>query len=74
MRLFIVDELQLIDSEAGPTLETVVSRMRYISVQLEAPIRAPERAREYCDDRADGSVLCCSSKCTPRGLTIRSVY
>ena len=33
VRLFIVDELHLIDSEAGPTLETVVSRMRYISVQ-----------------------------------------
>jgi pre-mRNA-splicing helicase BRR2 len=39
VRLFIVDELHLIDSEAGPTLETVVSRMRYISVQLESPIR-----------------------------------
>jgi pre-mRNA-splicing helicase BRR2 len=39
VRLFIADELHLLDSEAGPTLETVISRMRYISVQLEAPIR-----------------------------------
>merc|ERR550514_2315179 len=39
VRLFIADELHLLNSEAGPTLETVISRMRYISVQLEAPIR-----------------------------------
>lgn len=38
--LFIADELHLIGGEAGPVLEVVVSRMRYISAQQpEAPIR-----------------------------------
>merc|ERR1719160_1884397 len=39
VRLFIVDELHLLDSDVGPTLEAVVSRMRYISVQVQQPIR-----------------------------------
>ena len=34
VRLFVVDELHLLDSDVGPTLEAVVSRMRYISVQV----------------------------------------
>eukprot|EP00922_Rhytidocystis_sp_ex-Travisia-forbesii_P046831 GHVS01069806.1.p1 GENE.GHVS01069806.1~~GHVS01069806.1.p1 ORF type:complete len:2164 (-),score=326.56 GHVS01069806.1:2269-8760(-) len=39
--LFIVDELELLDSETmGATLEVCVSRMRYISAQLVQPIRA----------------------------------
>lgn len=37
--LFIVDELHLIGGRHGPALEVVTSRMRYISSQLEAPIR-----------------------------------
>jgi len=37
--LFIADELHLIGGEHGPTMEVVVSRMRYISSQLERPIR-----------------------------------
>jgi pre-mRNA-splicing helicase BRR2 len=39
VRLFVVDELHLLDSDIGPTLEAVVSRMRYISVQVQMPIR-----------------------------------
>ncbi|CAE7806857.1 Snrnp200 [Symbiodinium necroappetens] len=39
VRLFVVDELHLLDSDVGPTLEAVVSRMRYISVQVQSPIR-----------------------------------
>eukprot|EP00916_Digyalum_oweni_P004984 GHVL01008895.1.p1 GENE.GHVL01008895.1~~GHVL01008895.1.p1 ORF type:complete len:2144 (+),score=476.12 GHVL01008895.1:34-6465(+) len=40
VRLFIVDELQLLDfEEVGSTMEVVVSRMRYISAQLKRPIR-----------------------------------
>lgn len=39
VRLFVVDELHLLDSDVGPTLEAVVSRMRYISVQVQQPIR-----------------------------------
>ena len=37
--LFLVDELHLIGGPKGPALEVVTSRMRYISSQLEAPIR-----------------------------------
>ena len=37
--LFIVDELHLIGGEGGPILEVIVSRMRYISSQIENNIR-----------------------------------
>ncbi|EPS72238.1 hypothetical protein M569_02516, partial [Genlisea aurea] len=37
--LFIVDELHLIGGQGGPVLEIIVSRMRYISSQLENKIR-----------------------------------
>ena len=36
VRLFIVDELHLIGGNEGPTLEMVVSRIRYINQQLKA--------------------------------------
>lgn len=39
VNLYIVDELQLIGGEEGPILEVVSSRMRYISSQIEKPIR-----------------------------------
>eukprot|EP01062_Namystynia_karyoxenos_P034812 TRINITY_DN2548_c0_g1_i1.p1 TRINITY_DN2548_c0_g1~~TRINITY_DN2548_c0_g1_i1.p1 ORF type:complete len:2184 (+),score=931.08 TRINITY_DN2548_c0_g1_i1:79-6552(+) len=35
VRLFIADELHLLGSRLGPTLEIVVSRMRYIASQLK---------------------------------------
>lgn len=37
--LFIVDEIHLLGGEAGPELEIICSRMRYISSQLERRIR-----------------------------------
>lgn len=37
--LFIADELQLIGGSNGPTIEVVVSRMRYMSSQLAKPVR-----------------------------------
>ncbi|KAL3845926.1 hypothetical protein ACJIZ3_003329 [Penstemon smallii] len=37
--LFIIDELHLIGGQGGPILEIIVSRMRYISSQLENKIR-----------------------------------
>uniref|UniRef100_A0AAR2JSR6 Activating signal cointegrator 1 complex subunit 3 n=1 Tax=Pygocentrus nattereri TaxID=42514 RepID=A0AAR2JSR6_PYGNA len=37
--LFIVDEAHLIGGENGPVLEVICSRMRYISSQIERPIR-----------------------------------
>ncbi|KAL4189933.1 hypothetical protein AMTRI_Chr08g209540 [Amborella trichopoda] len=37
--LFIVDELHLIGGQGGPVLEVIISRMRYISSQVENKIR-----------------------------------
>ncbi|KAK6123255.1 hypothetical protein DH2020_043012 [Rehmannia glutinosa] len=37
--LFIIDELHLIGVQSGPVLEIIVSRMRYITSQLENKIR-----------------------------------
>lgn len=37
--LFIADDIHLIGSAGGPTMEVIVSRMRFISVQTENPIR-----------------------------------
>lgn len=37
--LFIVDELHLIGGQAGPVLEVIVSRMRYMASQIENMIR-----------------------------------
>lgn len=38
MALLIADELHLLGGPEGPTLEVVVSRMRYISSQLEKKV------------------------------------
>lgn len=37
--LFIVEDMHLVGGNKGPTLEVVTSRMRYMSSQLEKPIR-----------------------------------
>ncbi|KAH7862903.1 hypothetical protein Vadar_010909 [Vaccinium darrowii] len=37
--LFIIDELHLIGGQGGPIVEVIVSRMRYISTQVENKIR-----------------------------------
>ncbi|KAJ3184262.1 DEIH-box ATPase [Geranomyces variabilis] len=37
--LFIADEIHMIGGDIGPTLEVIVSRMRYISAQTENKIR-----------------------------------
>ena len=39
IELFIADELHLIGGDVGPTYEVIVSRMKYIAVQQERPIR-----------------------------------
>jgi len=39
VNLFIVDELHLIGGEVGPTLEVIVSRMRFISSHTQTKIR-----------------------------------
>lgn len=54
VRLFVVDELHLLDSDIGPTLEAVVSRMRYISAQVEKPIRVVAMAASLANARDVG--------------------
>jgi len=54
VRLFVVDELHLLDSDVGPTLEAVVSRMRYISVQVQQPIRIVALAASLANARDVG--------------------
>lgn len=39
VRLFLVDDLHLLNSPMGSTLEVCLSRMRYISAQLPQPVR-----------------------------------
>jgi pre-mRNA-splicing helicase BRR2 len=39
VRLVVADELHLLGARCGPTLELVLTRMRYIATQLERPVR-----------------------------------
>ncbi|EDV19743.1 uncharacterized protein TRIADDRAFT_51100 [Trichoplax adhaerens] len=39
VNLFLIDEAHLIGGEIGPSIEIICSRMRYISSQVEDPIR-----------------------------------
>jgi len=61
VRLFIVDELHLLDSDVGPTLEAVVSRMRYISAQVQQPIRIVALAASLANARDVGDWIGASS-------------
>mmetsp|Transcript_75394 Transcript_75394/g.157134 ORF Transcript_75394/g.157134 Transcript_75394/m.157134 type:complete len:2169 (-) Transcript_75394:248-6754(-) len=55
VRLFIVDELHLLDSDVGPTLEAIVSRMRYISSQAKQnPTRVVALAASLANARDVG--------------------
>jgi len=55
--LFIVDEMHLIGGPHGPALEVVTSRMRYISSQLEQPIRVVALAASLANARDLGDWL-----------------
>mmetsp|Transcript_57678 Transcript_57678/g.103593 ORF Transcript_57678/g.103593 Transcript_57678/m.103593 type:complete len:2173 (-) Transcript_57678:154-6672(-) len=61
VRLFVVDELHLLDSDVGPTLEAVVSRMRYISVQVKEPIRIVALAASLANAKDVGEWIGASS-------------
>lgn len=60
VQLMIVDELHLLDSDSGPTLEAVVSRMRYISVQLR-PIRIVAMAASLANAKDVAEWIGCPS-------------
>ena len=64
IQLFIVDELQLLGGENGPVLEIVCSRMRYISSQLEKPIRILALSSSLANCKDVSQWLGCSTNCT----------
>ncbi|XP_014247747.1 putative U5 small nuclear ribonucleoprotein 200 kDa helicase [Cimex lectularius] len=64
IQLFIVDDLQLLGSTDGPVLEIVCSRMRYISSQIERPLRIIALSSPLVDARDVAQWLGCNSNCT----------
>lgn len=64
INLFIVDELHLIGGEDGPVIEIVCSRMRYISSQIERPIRIVALSASLMDYKDIAQWLGCNANCT----------
>nr|CAH7746700.1 unnamed protein product [Callosobruchus chinensis] len=64
INLFIVDELHLIGGEDGPVIEVVCSRMRYISSQIEKPIRIIALSASLTDYKDVAQWLGCNTNCT----------
>ncbi|RWS27216.1 U5 small nuclear ribonucleoprotein 200 kDa helicase-like protein, partial [Leptotrombidium deliense] len=64
INLFIVDELQLIGGDDGPVLEVVCSRMRYISSQIERPIRIVTLSSSLANAKDVAQWLGCNSAMT----------
>ncbi|KAH8056972.1 hypothetical protein JL722_7195 [Aureococcus anophagefferens] len=59
--LFVADELHCLGSPEGPTLEVVVSRTRYMSSQLEKPVRVIGLAASVADAKDVADWLGCST-------------
>jgi pre-mRNA-splicing helicase BRR2 len=55
--LFIADEIHLLGSDCGPTLEVVVSRMRAVSKLLSKPIRMVGLGSSIADGKDVGDWL-----------------
>merc|ERR1719330_2212904 len=64
IHLFIVDELQLLGGENGPILEIVCSRMRYISSQLDRPVRIVALSSSLANCKDVSQWLGASTNCT----------
>lgn len=62
--LFIADEVQFIGGENGPVLEVVCSRMRYISSQLDRPIRIVALSTSLSNAKDIASWLGCPASST----------
>jgi pre-mRNA-splicing helicase BRR2 len=63
--LFIVEDMHLLGGEIGPTLEVIVSRMRYISAQTENHIRIVALSVSLANSRDIGEWI---------GATSQSIY
>lgn len=61
VKLFIVDEMHLIGGDIGPTLEVIISRMRYISSQTENPLRIAALSTSVANARDLGEWCGCKS-------------
>uniref|UniRef100_A0A914ZLT1 U5 small nuclear ribonucleoprotein 200 kDa helicase n=1 Tax=Parascaris univalens TaxID=6257 RepID=A0A914ZLT1_PARUN len=64
VKLFIVDDLHMIGSSNGPVLEVICSRMRYMSSQLDTPVRIVALSSSLANARDIGQWLGCSSQAT----------
>ncbi|GIY38375.1 u5 small nuclear ribonucleoprotein 200 kDa helicase [Caerostris extrusa] len=64
INLFIVDELQLIGGEDGPILEIICSRMRYISSQIDKPLRIVALSSSLANAKDVAQWLGCSQNST----------
>ncbi|CAH8538749.1 unnamed protein product [Schistosoma rodhaini] len=64
VNLFIADNLHLVGSEGGSVLEVVCSRMRYISSQVDNPIRIIGLSHSLTNGRDIASWLGCTSGAT----------
>lgn len=62
--LFIVDETHLIGGANGPVLEVICSRMRYISSQIERPIRIVALSSSLSNAKDVAHWLGCSATAT----------
>ncbi|XP_061404387.1 U5 small nuclear ribonucleoprotein 200 kDa helicase [Lethenteron reissneri] len=61
INLFIVDETHLIGAHNGPVLEVICSRMRYISSQIERPIRVVALSASLSNAKDVAQWLGCSA-------------
>ncbi|KAF6257784.1 RNA helicase, activating signal cointegrator 1 [Scenedesmus sp. NREL 46B-D3] len=57
VNLFIMDEMQLLGGQQGPTMEVVCSRMRYMSSQLPQPVRLVGLSHSLANARDVGEWL-----------------
>lgn len=64
INLFVADELHLIGGEDGPVIEVVCSRMRYISSQIEKPIRIIALSASLTDYKDIAQWLGCNANTT----------
>uniref|UniRef100_A0A671T404 Activating signal cointegrator 1 complex subunit 3 n=1 Tax=Sinocyclocheilus anshuiensis TaxID=1608454 RepID=A0A671T404_9TELE len=62
--LFLVDEIHLIGGDNGPVLEVICSRMRYISSQIERPIRIVALSSSLSNAKDVAHWLGCSTTAT----------
>uniref|UniRef100_A0A0N5ASB3 U5 small nuclear ribonucleoprotein 200 kDa helicase n=1 Tax=Syphacia muris TaxID=451379 RepID=A0A0N5ASB3_9BILA len=64
VKLFIVDDLNMIGGSNGPVLEVICSRMRYMSSQLDSPVRIVALSSSLTNARDIGQWLGCHSQAT----------